>query len=112
MPPGGGITGNGSVRWFIDMDKAEEGSTRVDPRNKIGLHLEGADKRNEREFVITIKLPRGEHRDARKKYVEQLERQLEAAKGGAKETRLTIPVEGVRRRSKYTLYDYQITVTW
>ena len=113
--PGGGITGDGSVKWFIDMYDAEKGFTRVDAQKGSrgrALHLEGLDKFNGPRFVITIKHPRGKDRDEREDFIDQLEKQWRKAKAGAMETKLTIPIEYKGRGATYRLNDYQITVRW
>ena len=113
--PGGGITGDGSVKWFIDMYDAEKGLTRVDPREGSkgrGLHVEGLDNVNGPNFVITLKHPPKDSQE-RKDFIDQLEKQWRRAKDeGATQTILTIPIEHKDRRAEHQLADYQITVTW
>jgi hypothetical protein len=103
--PGGGYGGDGSVKWWLDVDNVKSFSSSSDGRKH---HLEGVDDTPKTgragTFTIRITLPRKPAR--RKEFLEQLRT---AASEPTDPVELTIPIEDVKHGGPN--YD-QIKVYW
>jgi len=108
----GGFTGNTSVNWYIDVDDARDGATKIYSKAGSlgrGMKHEGTEANNGANFVIRIKHPqRPGERDA---FIDQLQEQLDEARGGSRETTFTIAVEDEQHGYTPPPHD-QIKIDW
>jgi hypothetical protein len=119
--PGGGYTGDGSVKWFVDS--AEPRVTELELRpgaHGKGLYLEGVDESPAgAEFTISIEIPLNvpDRRDARSKFFEKLHEVLKVAESAPPERRtkltFTLPIQD-KTSGAYNPdpEHYQVEIRW
>jgi hypothetical protein len=123
----GGITGDSSVKWFMDMSDARPGSTQINShqgRNGRGLRHEGVEDQTLEKayFEISIELPSDNPTKdkAKEEFIDELEKALVQARAAAPNSRAKItfkvPIQDIQ--SGYNPPDnprddqYQIWINW
>ena len=110
--PGGGITGDASVKWFIDMDDARIGSTRVDSlqgRAGRGLRHSGIEHETvpDGEFKISIEIP-----NDRARFADELEEALRQTRATGQTIELNIAIRQRGTEAETEASPYQIRIEW
>lgn len=122
----GGITGDSSARWFIDVDDARPGFTKINSHQGVGgrgLRHEGTFETGGGYFEISIEVPinTAARPTAQDDFASALLAAGTLAKTAASGTRVVIPVPIQDRQSGYQVPDansqlpnnqYQITIDW
>jgi hypothetical protein len=122
----GGITGDSSARWFMDVDDARPGFTKINSHQGVGgrgLRHEGIFETGGGYFEISIEIPKdtATRPTAQDDFANALLAAATLAKGAPSGTRVTIPVPIQDRQSGYPVPDantplpndqYQITIDW
>lgn len=110
--PGGGITGDASVKWFMEIDDARVGSTQINSQPGSwgrGLRQSGIEHKtkDDGDFKITIEIP-----DDRNKFETELQKALTDLRAGAPFITLSIRIRQRATELETESLPYQIRVEW
>jgi len=100
------------VNWYVDIDDARDGATKINSKpgsQGRGMRHEGTEANNGANFVIRINHPQRDNERAA--FIERLQKQLDDARAGSRQTTLTIAVEDVQHGYTPPPTD-QITIDW
>ena len=119
--PGGGYTGDGSVKWFVEVDSARDGETKINPRPGFpkGSKHEGIEHATQQggDFEISIDVPMNitTRPNAQSEFVKGLRDAANRAETSSPGTRVSFKVPIQDTGSGYPAQPsdyYQIKINW